>query len=149
MDPLPALDADWVRLGWDVLQTLLLAAVALHQWIIARGRVQRSQFQHLENAVEKRIEAQTAQAAEQRRAIAALQARVDSMPKPEQCNATSNRLARLEQAREYAPSDADLKRVHERIDSIAVGLSALKGEMGAVVRLLTTIDQHLRDHPHS
>jgi len=138
---LASVDSETARLLWDIGQTLLIGAVGLHQYLIARDRVRREQLSRLEETVDARVE-------EHQTRIVRVESMLQQVPKQTDCHASHQRIARLEQAREHAPNKVDLERVHARIDDVSNGLAGMRGELHSVVRLLTTIDQYLRDHPH-
>jgi hypothetical protein len=130
-----------IRIYWDIGQTLLLAAIGAHQYLIARDRVRREQLAHLERTVDERVD-------DHANRITRVEAALTHVPRVDAYQATHQRIARLETARESGPGKADIERLHSRIDGVAEGLSAVKGELHGMARLLGTIDQYLRDHPH-
>ncbi len=101
------------RFWWDIIQTLILAAIGVYTWISNRTRVNSSRIQSLEHDIDSRLDSQ------------------------------GDRITRMEEALRHAPSHEDLKRIHRRMDETAAALNALAGEFKAVQHTLHLIHEHL------
>jgi Co/Zn/Cd efflux system component len=129
--------AAWWRFGWDLVQTVLTAAVAAYVWWSQREQVRRDALTALEADVDDRLDHLAT-------ALAQIEVKLENQPTWSHCSDEHQRIATLEQAVRHAIKGEDINRVHARIDQIDTGLAELRGEMKANTHLLQTIDHHLR-----
>lgn len=129
--------AAWWRFGWDLVQTLLTAAVAAYVWWSQREQVRRDALTALEADVDGRLDHLAT-------ALAHIEVKLEKQPSLAYCTDEGRRVAVLEQAIKHGVKGEDINRVHARIDQIETGLAELRGEMKANTHLLQTIDHHLR-----
>lgn len=101
------------RFWWDVVQTLILAAIGVYTWLSNRTRVNASRIQSLEHDIDQRLDTQ------------------------------GDRLTRVEEAIRHGPSHEDLKRIHQRMDETNNAVGELVGELKAIRPTLQLIHEYL------
>lgn len=149
---------DNARLAWDVVQTVLVAGIGVHQWIVSRDRVRAKalddlrtelsrRISHVETAVDERVDGQGER-------LARLETRIERVPDGSACVEHTQRLSVVEEALRHAPRAEQLREIesvaHKRMDAIAEALSELRGGIRRVEGTLDMIHQHLlsgRAHP--
>lgn len=110
-----------VRYGW----ALAIAVNMLLGWI---GWSLQRQFMTRREA-DERAKAQDAKIGEMGATVTKLEREV------------SDRLTRIEQRQETAPSHSDFNRMHARMDQIAVAVSRVEGALAPLDRLTTLLTQ--------
>jgi len=103
------------KFWFDVIQTLLIAAVGIMSWLNNRQRITSATITKLENSIDERLDSQ------------------------------GTRLTRVEQDLKHSPDHNDFKRVHQRLDVLNGELKELKGEFHSMKNTLTLIHQYLMD----
>ncbi len=104
------------KFWFDVIQTLLIAAVGIMSWLNNRQRITSATITTLENSIDDRLDGQL------------------------------ERLTRLEQDVKHAPDHNDFKRVHQRLDTLNGEIKEMKGEFHAIRNTLNTIHHHLMNN---
>jgi hypothetical protein len=136
------LGAPEMRLYWDISQFVLTGAVGVYVYLSQRAQVRREALAKLEDDIDGHLDKID-------KRLGKIEEHVEYAPTPSMCAATHSRIAVLEESIRRGPNDADIKRLHARIDDAAQGLAALRGELSGITRLLTTIDGYLRDSSHA
>lgn len=104
---------DAARFWFSVVQWLLTIGVWIYVWITNRSRVTSARIETLEKGTSARIEAQ------------------------------GNRLAMVEEALRHAPSHDHLSDLHEKVNRVGNVMQELRGELSAIQRTLSLINEHL------
>lgn len=130
------MSADVWRIAVDVGQTALTLIVAFFAWLLRQQAVTRDTIEEIEQDLERRLDAISAQARE-------TQARASACADPEICAAHRARIDVVEEALRHMPGHDDMKRVHERIDAVSEIAAEVRGRLAGIERNLELISQHL------
>lgn len=125
-------DPDWAKVAVDVGQFLLLGAVGLHQWVIARDRVRTEQISALEADVDGKLDDHASR-------LDHIEERVQHLPGHALCASHMERLSRLEERFSHTPGRADLEKVYRTINPLRESVAALRSDMAAMREALTEI----------
>jgi hypothetical protein len=109
------MDYELAKLWFDILQTLLIAAIGVMNWLNNRHRITTATITKLEESLDGRLDSQTA------------------------------RLIRVEQDMKHAPGDDDFKRLYQRLDVLNGEFKELRGEFHSMRSTLALIHQYLMD----
>jgi hypothetical protein len=120
---------EWVPIAWQIAQTVVLAAIGIHQWIIASDRVRREALDTVARTLGERI-AKLEQTVDHR-----VDVHGDRLAKLEAHCATSEQLHQSE------------GKAHGRMDLISDGLNDLKGSMRRIEVTLDMVHQYLLTQP--
>lgn len=106
---------DWGlwKVAADVIQFAITSAVGIYVWAVNRNRVTNERISTLQSDMDDRLDDH------------------------------ADRLARVEEQVRHAPDDADIARVHARIDEVSGALKRLEGESAAQTHVLRLIHEHL------
>lgn len=102
-----------LNLAFQILHVLATAAVGFYVYLTNKDKVTNDRITKLENDVDMRL------------------------------NSHSDRLARIEEAVQHAPTHEHLGELHTRINDVATGLSTLTGEVKGMHHTLNLIQQYL------
>ena len=111
------MDYALIRLFIDIVQFVITGGVGIYVYVVNRHRVTATRIAQLEQNLDLRLDDY------------------------------GERLARLEQDARHAPSHDDLKRVHQRLDTVSGELKQLNGEFAGARRTLELIHEFLLNHP--
>lgn len=109
------MDYQNAKLLFDIIQTLLIAAIGIMNWLNNRQRVTTAAIAKLENGIDGRLDDQ------------------------------STRLTRVEQDLKHAPTRHDFLSLTQHMDALNGELKEMKGEMHGVKTTLHLIHQYLLD----
>lgn len=107
------MDYQNAKLLFDIVQTILIAAIGIMNWLDKRQRVTVATIERLENNIDERLDSQ------------------------------GTRLTRVEQDMKNAPGHADFKRVYQRLDLVNGEMKEMKGELHIMKGTLQLIHEHL------
>jgi hypothetical protein len=139
------------RLIWDVAQTLVVGGIGVHLWLVDRQRIRRDQLDALEGRLATRIDGLDDRA-EQRldqhhERIHVVEAQIAARPAPTECAARMQQMTTLAETVRHLPSRQEVKdgdsRAHARIDTLAEGLSEIRGTLQSMKGTLDMIAQPL------
>lgn len=125
-------DPDWAKVAVDVGQFALLAAVGLHQWVIARDRVRTEQIRALEADVDGKLDSHASR-------LDHIEERVQHLPGHALCSNNIERISRIEERLSHAVGPGDLEKVYLTINPLRESVAALRADMGAMREALTEI----------
>ena len=125
----------WWDFAVSLAQWVILAVIGLHQWLIGRDRVRRAQIEHLERAVDtvKHEHAQKLARLEQ------------ELSHRGPCTLHMTRLTQLEERLAQAPTSLELEKLYNRINPLAVEMSALNAHVKGLHDNLSDIRRGLAD----
>lgn len=110
------MNIEFAKFGFDIIQTLLIAAIGIMNWLNNRQRVTSATIAKLEDNIDERLDDQ------------------------------GERLTRVEENIKHLPNHDDFKRVHQRTDGLNAAFHEVKGEFQSIKRTLDLIHQYLMDH---
>lgn len=132
------IDTSLWRLWLDIGQSALTLLVAGYVAWANHVRVTRNVLDALRSDLEARFDA-----IHQR--VAGNEATLRANPSPALCADQTRRLAQVEESIRHMPAHADIKRLHERIDSVAELAAEVRGRLMGIERTLSMISEHLLD----
>ena len=107
------MDHDTAKLIFDVLQTILIAAVGVTNWLNNRQRVTTASITNLKNSIDGRLDTHT------------------------------ERITRVEQDLKNGPNHTDFGEANRRLTALNGEMKELKGELRGVHTTLNLIHQYL------
>ena len=127
-------DPGWAKVAVDVGQFVLLAAVGLHQWVIARDRVRLEQIRALEEDVDGKLDDHASR-------LDHIEERVQHLPGHALCNSHMERLSRLEERAAHALTNKDLTEVYHAITPLRECVAGLRADVSSMRLALADIRQ--------
>lgn len=125
------MDLDAYRFWFDVLQTVLIAAVGLHQYLITRQRVTTKAFGDLRTHIDESI----------KKLEDDMEVRHEQLDR--RIGANEGDFKTLDGELRHMPSHDDLKNIHKRIDAVGAQVSTVGGTVQAMNNTLSIIHEHL------
>ena len=129
------LDPNWAKIAVDIAQFVATAGVGLYVYIADRDRARASALQDLETEIDRRMDG----VGERLARIETASERIDW----QSCGRHDSRLASLEEHMRHAPSVADIKEAHQRMDVMSDGLAEMRGGLKRIERTLEIISEHM------